>query len=226
MVYKPYKDKVTKKNIMRQLLIADDHPLFRAAIKEAVKKILADTTIVEAGSLDDAKKILEDNQEISLLLLDLYLPDVNGFSGLLSIKNSFPCLPVIVISACDDAGVIMRSIQFGASGFIPKTLSLDEISHAIEEVIKGEIWIPTNVEIKEENNSTKESANFFLLTPTQLKVLVMLKKGLLNKQIAYEMNISEATVKAHITAIFRKLNVRSRTQAAMVAQSLDIAPNI
>ena len=157
-------------------------------------------------------------------MLDLYLPDVHGFSGLLQIKRNMPYLPVVVISACDDPDVIRRAVHYGASGFIPKTLSLDEISLAIEAVMEGDIWVPEGVDLDAPLSEGADECDFSSLTPTQLKVLVMLKNGLLNKQIAYDMSISEATVKAHITAIFKKLNVRSRTQAALAAQALDL-PN-
>ena len=207
---------------MRKVLIADDHPLFRAAVRQAVKKALPEADITEAGGLEEAEAILVRDEDIGLLLLDLFLPDVNGFSGLLHIKRQLPYLPVIIISACDDATVIARAIHFGASGYIPKTLSLDEISSAINAVVDGEIWIPEHVDVDSFAEEEDQGYDFSSLTPTQLKVLIMLKNGLLNKQIAYDMHISEATVKAHITAIFRKLNVRSRTQAALAAQALDL----
>lgn len=207
---------------MRKVLIADDHPLFRAAVRQAVKKALPEADIAEAGGLEEAEAILVQDQDAGLLLLDLFLPDVNGFSGLLHIKRQMPYLPVIVISACDEPSVIARAIHFGASGYIPKTLSLDEISSAINAVVDGEIWIPGHVDVNSFAEEEDQGYDFSSLTPTQLKVLIMLKNGLLNKQIAYHMSISEATVKAHITAIFRKLNVRSRTQAALAAQALDL----
>lgn len=211
---------------MKKVIITDDHPLFRAAITEAVRKTLPDAEINEAGNIEDVEHALRHQSGVSLLLLDLFLPDVNGFSGLLQIRREEPTLPIIIVSACTEPATIQKAIQFGANGFIPKTLSLTEMSKAIQAVLNGEIWVPDNAVL--DLNCVEEipttDVDFTSLTPTQLKVLVMLKNGLLNKQIASDMNISEATVKAHITAIFRKLNVRSRTQAVIAAQCLDL-PN-
>ena len=189
---------------------------------EAVKKALPGAAILEAGGLEEAETVLAAEPVVNLLLLDLYLPDVNGFSGLLQVKREYPAVPVVVISACDDPDVIRRALEFGASGFVPKTQSLEEISEAIATVMAGDIWVPAAIDLDAPAGSSEQDYDFGSLTPTQLKVLVMLKNGLLNKQIAYEMDISEATVKAHLTAIFRKLNVRSRTQAALAAQGLDL----
>ena len=189
---------------------------------EAVKKALPGADILEAGGLEEAEAVLAAEPVVNLLLLDLYLPDVNGFTGLLQVKRAYPAVPVVVISACDDPGVIRRALEFGASGFVPKTQSLEEISKAIATVMAGDIWVPAAIDLDAPAGSGEQDYDFGSLTPTQLKVLVMLKNGLLNKQIAYEMDISEATVKAHLTAIFRKLNVRSRTQAALAAQGLEL----
>ena len=204
------------------VLIADDHPLFRDAASAAVKRALPAAKVVEAGDFSGALATLETLGTCSLLLLDLRLPDVEGFAGLLQLRSAWPQIPVAVISASDDAQTVAKALDYGASGYIPKTLPLEQICHAIEAVLDGEQWLPEGMEAQIEALDTRPKYDFASLTPAQLKVLAQLKNGRLNKQIAYDMGISEATVKAHITAIFRKLNVRSRTQAVIAAADMDL----
>jgi DNA-binding NarL/FixJ family response regulator len=198
-----------------KILIADDHPLFRDAVKMAVAKAQPGAVVIDCGNFNDALAQLHGGQAVNLFLLDLYLPDVDGFAGLLQLRSEFPHLAVAVVSACDDADIIAKAIGFGAQGYIPKTSSLEEICAALLELLAGHTSHPELVAAAPEVLS-----GFSTLTPAQLKVLGHLKNGQLNKQIAYDMEISEATVKAHMTAIFRKLNVRSRTQAVIAAAAL------
>ena len=201
-----------------KVVIADDHPLFRDAVKLAIAKALPAAEIVECGNFTEMIAKLRSGLEAQLLLLDLYLPDVDGFGGLLQLRSEYPQLPVAIVSACDDSDIIAKAVGFGALGYIPKTSSLEDICSALRTLLAGE---PSHPPL-DENPGSDALASFTSLTPSQLKVLGYLKNGMLNKQIAYDMDISEATVKAHMTAIFRKLNVRSRTQAVIAAASLSL----
>lgn len=200
-----------------QLVIADDHPLFRGALREAVSGLLERVEIAEAGTFDDVVALLDKGGEIDLVLLDLTMPGVRGFSGLLYIRAQYPSVPVIVVSANDDPAAIRRCMEFGASGFIPKTLSVEEMRAAISRILNGGVWTPADVDLSA--GSDAESAALMVrmatLTPQQVRVLMMLSEGLLNKQIAYQLGVSEATVKAHVSAILQKLGVDSRTQAVI-----------
>jgi DNA-binding NarL/FixJ family response regulator len=206
-----------------RLVIADDHPLFRGALREAVTGLFEPDAIGEAGSFDDISKLLEGNSDIDLVLLDLAMPGVRGFSGLMYMRAQFPGVPVVIVSGVDDPAVIRRCMDFGASGFIPKTLSAKAIRRAIEQVLDGGIWTPPDLDlsVKSDDQSAAMLARLASLTPQQVRVLMMLSEGLLNKQIAYELNVSEATVKAHVSAILQKLGVESRTQAVIAAAKIE-----
>ena len=203
-------------------LIADDHPLFRGALREAVSGLFADATIAEAGSFDDAAAMLDRECDIDLVLLDLTMPGVRGFSGLMYLRAQYPSVPVVVVSANDDPAVIRRCMEFGASGFIPKTLGVEEMRAAIARVLEGGVWTPPDVDLKAGTDAETADlmARLATLTPQQVRVLMMLSEGLLNKQIAYELHVSEVTVKAHVSAILQKLGVESRTQAVIAAAKI------
>jgi DNA-binding NarL/FixJ family response regulator len=207
-----------------RLVIADDHPLFRGAMREAVSGLIARVEIAEAGSFDEVSKLLDRAGETDLILLDLAMPGVRGFSGLMYLRAQYPSVPVVVVSANDDPAVIRRCMDFGASGFIPKTLGIEEMRRAVMGVLKGEVWTPPDVDLA--SGADAEAAGLMArlstLTPQQVRVLMMLSEGLLNKQIAYELDVSEATVKAHVSAILQKLNVESRTQAVIAAAKIEI----
>lgn len=207
-----------------RLIIADDHPLFRGALREAVSGLFAGADIAEAGSFDDVAGLLERNSDVDLVLLDLSMPGVRGFSGLMYLRAQYPSVPVIVVSANDDPAAIRRCIEFGASGFIPKTLGVDDMRKAIDSILKGGIWTPPDVDL--DSGSDAETAELMgrlaTLTPQQVRVLMMLSEGLLNKQIAYQLGVSEATVKAHVSAILQKLGVESRTQAVIAAAKIEV----
>jgi DNA-binding NarL/FixJ family response regulator len=206
-----------------QFVIADDHPLFRGAMREALSGLFAKSTIQEAGSFDDAAALLDKGSDIDLVLLDLTMPGVRGFSGLMYLRAQYPSVPVIVVSANDDPAVIRRCMEFGASGFIPKTLGVDEMRAAIGRVLEGGVWAPPDVDLKTGTDAETADlvARLATLTPQQVRVLMMLSEGLLNKQIAYNLTVSEATVKAHVSAILQKLNVESRTQAVIAAAKIE-----
>jgi DNA-binding NarL/FixJ family response regulator len=204
-------------------VIADDHPLFRGALREAVSGLFEGTEIAEAGSFDEVAKQLDKGGDVDLILLDLTMPGVRGFSGLMFLRAQYPSVPVVVVSANDDPAVIRRCMDFGASGFIPKTLGIEDMRGAIMRVLKGGVWTPPDVDL--EGGADAEAAAIMArlasLTPQQVRVLMMLSEGLLNKQIAYELSVSEATVKAHVSAILQKLGVESRTQAVIAAAKME-----
>ncbi len=205
-----------------RIIIADDHPLFRNALCLAVKQVVADADILECDSIQALEEQLKQLADVDLILLDLRMPGANGFSGLVLIRREFPDIPVVVISASDEPLIMQRAIEYGASGFIPKASDLGQIAGALQTVLNGSVWLPANAN---QNASTEEhefAQRLKTLTPQQLRVFMMLTKGLLNKQIAGEVNVSEATVRTHMTAIFRKLGVRNRTQAVLAANYLNV----
>jgi DNA-binding NarL/FixJ family response regulator len=204
-------------------VIADDHPLFRGALREAVSGLFERAAIAEAGSFDEVAKLLDREGEVDLILLDLTMPGVRGFSGLMYLRAQYPSVPVVVVSANDDPAAIRRCMEFGASGFIPKTLGVEAMRAAIARVLEGGVWSPPDVDLKSGSDAatTELVQRLATLTPQQVRVLMMLSEGLLNKQIAYELSVSEATVKAHVSAILQKLGVESRTQAVIAAAKIE-----
>src|SRR3954449_7428693 len=206
------------------VVIADDHPLFRGALREAVTGLFADAAIAEAGSFDDAVALLDEGGEVDLILLDLTMPGVRGFSGLMYLRAQYPSVPVVVVSANDDPAVIRRCMDFGASGFIPKTLGIEQMRQAVKRVLGGGVWTPPDVDLTggADAETAALMARLGTLTPQQVRVLMMLSEGMLNKQIAYELTVSEATVKAHVSAILQKLGVDSRTQAVIAAAKIEL----
>ncbi len=209
--------------VQYRLVIADDHPLFRGALREAVTGLLEPVDISEAGTFDDVVALLDRGGDIDLVLLDLAMPGVRGFSGLMYIRAQFPSVPVIVVSANDDPAAIRRCMEFGASGFIPKTLSVEAMRAAISRILGGGVWTPADVDLTAGSDAESAAlmARMATLTPQQVRVLMMLSEGLLNKQIAYQLSVSEATVKAHVSAILQKLGVESRTQAVIAAAKIE-----
>jgi DNA-binding NarL/FixJ family response regulator len=206
-----------------RLVIADDHPLFRGALREAVAGQFADADIAEAGAFDDVVTQLDRGGDVDLVLLDLAMPGVRGFSGLMFLRAQFPSVPVVVVSANDDPAVIRRCMDFGASGFIPKTLGVDVMRAAIARVLEGGVWTPPDVDLsgRPDADTAELIGRLATLTPQQVRVLMMLSEGMLNKQIAYGLGVSEATVKAHVSAILQKLGVESRTQAVIAAAKIE-----
>ncbi len=214
---------------MFTVLIADDHPLFRAALREVIDGMSGEHEILEAGTLDEARDLVtaEPDLDLDLILLDLQMPGSNGYSGLIELRNIAPSVPIVVVSAATSRDVIRDSITYGALGFIPKSLSRDAIREGMECVIAGSLYIPDEeaadagsgrggVGAGHEGDERRPA-----LTRGELRVLKLLANGKSNKVIAYELDIRESTVKAHITAILRKLKVHSRTQAVLAARDLD-----
>ena len=207
------------------VIVADDHPLFRAAIKEALEADQGATRFLEASSFESLQALVDEHNDVDLVLLDLHMPGVSGFAGLVYLCKQYPSVPVVIISANEDPVVIQRALEHGAAGFIPKSSSIDTITRAIAAILMGEIWSPPSVQPNLPGKNTSETTlagKMAQLTPQQFKVLMFMSQGLLNKQIAYELDVSEATVKAHVTAIMNKLGVSNRTQAVLAASQLSV----
>jgi DNA-binding NarL/FixJ family response regulator len=207
----------------REIIVADDHPLFREALRHALGRAVPDATVVEADTVAALLDEAERHPEADLLLLDLNMPGANGFSALVQMRAHHPSLPVVIISANEDPGVIRRSIAHGAAGFVPKSSTVEEMVEALQAVLDGDVWIPASVDAESptlEGPEADVASRLASLTPQQFRVLTMLSAGLLNKQIAYELGVSEATIKAHMTAIMQKLGATNRTQAVVLSQQL------
>jgi DNA-binding NarL/FixJ family response regulator len=205
------------------IIIVDDHPLFRDALKAALSGLSENLRISEAGSLAEVTHSLVKSADCDLILLDLKMPGVQGFAGLAYLRAQHPEVPVAIVSGQEEAAIIRRALALGASGFIPKSMASGTMRSAVKAILAGQIWAPAialeaTLQDRELDDLSKRLAT---LTPQQLRVLMMLRAGLLNKQIAHELDVSEATVKAHVSAILLKLNVDSRTQAVIAASKLD-----
>ena len=211
-----------------RILIADDHPLVVGGLKEAVLASAPGAQISVAHDFDSMVAELEAWPDTDLVLLDLTMPGVRGFSGLLFLRSERPSTPVVVVSGNEDRAVIRHCLEFGASGFIPKSNSFETMRNAIARVLDGERWTPPDFDSNASPNreSSALARRLASLTPQQIRVLMMLSQGLLNKQIAYELSVSEATVKAHVSAILQKLGVESRTQAVILATKIELAQEL
>jgi DNA-binding NarL/FixJ family response regulator len=210
---------------MREVLIADDHPLFRDALKRAVQTEWPNALLHEADSVPALQALIDAHPDAELLLLDLHMPGASGFSALVHVRSQHPGLPIVVVSAHEESAVIARAVAHGASGYIPKSASIGTIVDAVRGVLAGEVWLPESLVGAGAALAPAEAdaaARIAELTPQQFRVLAMIAEGLLNKQIAYDLGVSEATVKAHMTAIMRKLGVGNRTQVALLASQLAV----
>lgn len=215
-----------------RIAIVDDHPLFRDALNQSLTSKISSLETVQAGSMEELTNLLSGDQNVDLILLDLSMPGVQGFSGLLYLRAQYPQIPVAIVSAIDEPSTIRRAMDFGASGYVPKSQPVDQIRLAVQAVLAGEFWTPPGIDIAAASSSEDEDliARLARLTPQQVRVLMMLSEGLLNKQIAFELAVSEATIKAHVSAILQKLGVDSRTQAVIAinrvgTQELQLTPN-
>ncbi|MBU3002075.1 LuxR C-terminal-related transcriptional regulator [Paraglaciecola arctica] len=215
---------------MATLLIADDHPLYRDAVRGALInsfKQLELLELLEAADLNETVEMLHQNNHIDLLLLDLHMPGSGDLFGLIHIRKLFPDLPVAVISGLDDPDIISKVINLGAMGFVPKTTSAVQIAQAVTSMLEGDLWLPESYatdDVELDNEFAELALKVASLTPAQYKVLCYMRDGLLNKQIGYNLDIATATVKAHVTAIFKKLHINNRTQAVLIASRLQLAP--
>ena len=209
------------------ILIVDDHPLFRHALIQVVRYGLPQAQIQVTADVDEFYARLEQGAAPDLVLFDLNLPGASGFSALVYLRAQYPALPIIVVSAHEELSIMQRAIAHGAMGYIPKSSHPNAIGEAIQQVLAGELWLPPHLPSHAgfDSRAADETAlveRLQSLTPQQFRVLMMIAEGLLNKQIAYELEVSEATIKAHVTAIFRKLAVQNRTQAVLAIGALKI----
>ena len=219
------------------VIIADDHPLFRDALKQTLGSALPGAAITEVGSVEKLLEALAQNAaadlvlldlKMRLVLLDLKMPgekgaaSLSGLTGLMYLRSQHPDIPVVVVSASDNASMIRRCLNLGAAGFISKSAAVDRIRTAVKTVLDGGVWFPDEVQTGGNDELGDLSARLATLTPQQVRVLSMLGQGLLNKQIAFELSVSEATVKAHVSAILQKLGVDSRTQAVIAVNRISV----
>lgn len=203
------------------IVIADDHPLVRSAIRQSIADDIAEATFAEASTLEETAALLTDSRDIDLLLLDIHMPGMQGLTGLCFLRAEFPAVPISMISASTNPRLMRQAIDYGASGFIPKSAPVAEIRDAVHTVLAGGQWLPNMDNLPETAvEDAALAARLSTLTPQQLRVLTMVSDGKLNKQIAYDLKISEATVKSHVSAILQKLGVSSRTQAVILANRL------
>ena len=213
---------------MTRFLIVDDHPLFREALQSAVRLVHADAEIFEATSIEGALDVISAHKNLDLALLDLSLPGTTGFAGLISIRAAYPRLPVVVVSGHEEPALVREAISLGIVGYIPKSTSRKELAFAIGEVLNGSIYVPKNFQESGQAGSSGSDTQDIIkrlrdLTPQQLLVLDLVREGLQNKQIAYELKLAETTVKAHVSEILRKLHVYTRTKAVVEIAKIDFA---
>lgn len=208
---------------MPNIVIADDHPIYRNAMVQTLTTMLPEINSFEASNIKELDEILKDLDSEGLLILDLHMPGVNGFEGLAYVSENYPDISTIMISADEDPYVIPLSKRHGANGFIQKSAKVPIICDAVNAVLNGHDWFPDDIvdltETKEIDTLTEKVSK---LTVRQLEVFNLVANGLLNKQIAFEMNVTEATVKAHLTGIMRKLDVNNRTEVMLIANKITI----
>ncbi|MHA1517535.1 MAG: response regulator transcription factor [Alphaproteobacteria bacterium] len=211
---------------MTKILIVDDHPMFREALRGAVKAVRPKAKVFEVGSIEGASDTLRAEPGIEIVLLDLSLPGTSGFDGLIFLRTSFPRIPIMIVSGLDDPRIVREAIRLGAAGFVPKSVDKATLGDALSDVLGGSVFVPAELaQTLSDPSVFTESENIAervaKLTPAQMRVLRLLRHGRLNKQIAHELGVSETTVKAHVSEILRKLNVVSRTQAVIETSQLD-----
>jgi len=208
-------------------IIADDHPLFRVALSQALQTILGlDASLYQAHSMAQLWPLLRAHPDTQLILLDLKLPDAEGFAGLTALRTEYPDISILMVSAIEDPAVIKQALQLGAAAYLPKSAPLEVLTEAVDAVLAGDTWLPADLQQSVAQAQDLIDAEFAgrleQLTPQQFRVLKMIADGLLNKQIAYEMNVQETTVKQHVSAILRKLNVNNRTLAGILFEKLKL----
>lgn len=214
---------------MNKILIADDHPLFRDAIKSIIVESFPSYELLETSNLDDAIALVDENPDTDLILLDLNMPGMDGLTGIVKMRNHAPEIPLGIISAEEDKSIVLQAAGYGAVGFIPKSTTRDTITHAIEQILAGQVYLPADIIRSNPSGNVSTSNKQFeidmksisYLTRKQLQVFEQMAKGNSNKQIAYDMNIAETTVKAHVSAILHKLKVKNRIQAVLCASNID-----
>ena len=210
---------------MSIILIADDHPLYRDALRISLDARLPGTRIIESADMQSTLKQLQETPDLDLLLLDLHMPGSDDLFGLLHIRKLHPEVPVAVVSGLEQVEIVSKVMNAGAMGFIPKITPAAEVVDAINQMLLGETWLPERVAGQIDDSDDEFSAladKVATLTPSQYKVLCLLRDGLLNKQIGYQLGIAEKTVKTHVTSVLRKLEITNRTQAVLIANQLKL----
>jgi DNA-binding NarL/FixJ family response regulator len=200
---------------MSRVLLVDDNPLFRLGLRELVKTMQPTMEVVEVDSFTAARALLRAGPDVALIMLDMQLPDCGGFMGLFKLRTEFPEIPVIIFSTSADSESVSRALASGAAGYISKSSSCDVISRALAATLSNKSWTPVPI-FAGENQVNPIAA----LSPAQLRVLNGLKRGLRNKEIAFELGLSEKTIKAYLSMLYRKLGVSSRTQALILLQEV------
>lgn len=218
---------------MYRILIADDHPLFREAITNVIESGFPDTETLETEDLETALALAQEHDDLDLVLLDLNMPGMNGLNGLISLRNEAPTVPVVIVSAEDDKQIVLQAITCGAVGFISKSSPRNQMTEALQQILDGNVYLPSDIirQSGQEGRRSRRSQDnpqiapelLSSLTRRQLLVLERMAKGESNKQIAYNLHIAETTVKAHVSAILRKLGVHNRVQAILSASDIDFA---
>ncbi|OEC42924.1 DNA-binding response regulator [Pseudomonas sp. 1D4] len=215
---------------MYKILIADDHPLFREAIHNVISDGFPDSEVMETADLDSALGLTQEHDDLDLILLDLNMPGMHGLNGLINLRNEAPTIPVVIVSAEQDKQVVLQAITYGAVGFITKSSPRAQMTEAIEQILNGNVYLPSEI-IRTQKAAPRRSQDEHAIPPEllqaltrkQLLVLERMTKGESNKQIAYNLDIAETTVKAHVSAILRKLNVHNRVQAILCASDIDFS---
>lgn len=208
-------------------VLVDDHPLFREALRSMIRLGFPHSRIDEADSIDAAKAVLGERPTIDLIMLDLSMTGITGFDGLMSLRIAYPRIPIVVVSALDEPRIVREALQLGAAGFVPKSSGKAVYMQAIREIVSGAIFVPDSVSLTMDRADPRRrepaapAERIRTLTPAQMNVLTLIKRGKINKQIAYELGIGDSMVKAHVSEIMRKLGVSNRTQVAICASSLD-----
>ncbi len=208
-----------------KIILADDHPLFRQALSITLTSHFSGAEIFGAQNIPELEQHLQNVKNADLLLLDLDIPGAQGFNSLIAVRRSYPDLGVVIISGFEDKETIHKAMSFGAAGFIPKSTSVPEMVVAIKEVLNGKLWTPDG-EFNGDTQIVSADDKIASLTPKQHKILLMFADGLLNKQIAYELGLSESTIKSHASTIFLKLGVRNRTQAVILLNELQLSQGV
>ncbi|ULG67735.1 response regulator [Marinobacterium sediminicola] len=219
---------------MYKILIADDHPLFREAITNVIESGFPEAETFETEDLESALELAQQHDDLDLVLLDLNMPGMNGLNGLISLRNEAPTIPVVIVSAEDDKQIVLQAITCGAVGFISKSSPRAQMTEALQQILDGNVYLPSDIirQTEQDSNRRNRRSNehpqiapelLSSLTRRQLLVLERMAKGESNKQIAYNLHIAETTVKAHVSAILRKLGVHNRVQAILSASDIDFA---
>jgi DNA-binding NarL/FixJ family response regulator len=212
---------------IRSILVIDDHPLYCDALASTLERLFDSRSVRKATSLQDGLRQMSSRVRLDLVMLDLKLPDATGISGFIKVKNRLPDVPVLVISAESSDESVGALMSAGAAGFIPKDASVQVLQQALLEIKEGRRFFPPGFtpspKSRNSDLSTQQIARKIAdLTPQQSRIMKLICAGKPNKQIAYELSLAEATVKAHITALLRRLGVSNRTQAAMMVNSISL----